>query len=66
MAPAIPHRSLVGIEPCGAGNLVPGEVVAFDEGDASFSPASPRREPVGRCAVGTTTTAARTWSPRRR
>ncbi len=32
MAPAIPHRSLVGIEPCGAGNLVPGEVVAFDEG----------------------------------
>lgn len=32
MAPAIPHRSLVGIEPCGAGDLVPGDVVAFDEG----------------------------------
>ncbi|MHB8837263.1 MAG: hypothetical protein ACYC9Y_16360, partial [Candidatus Methylomirabilia bacterium] len=32
MAPVIPHRALVGIAPCGAGDLVPGDVVAFDEG----------------------------------
>lgn len=32
MAPAIPHRSLVGIKPCGAGDLVPGDIVAFGEG----------------------------------
>lgn len=32
MAPVIPHRSLVGIEPCKTGDLVPGDVVAFDEG----------------------------------
>lgn len=32
MSPLLPHRSLVGIERCGAGKLESGDIVAFSEG----------------------------------